>query len=142
MKFGFNFYVATYLASCCLRKYIIFVILLQTAAVCEYPDLKDDVIVSGSGFTYASKGIRLKCVSILARQNRKNTKSKCLADSTWSVQNFTCSGKTVYFMQVHRFVLFINNTGPVKINHVSINYTKLSYIFVNILSCDCGILFL
>ena len=71
---------------------------LQTAAVCEFPEVKDDVKVSGNGLTYASKGIRLKCVSGLARQRRKNARSKCQADSTWSVQNFTCSGKNVHSM--------------------------------------------
>ena len=64
--------------------------------MCEYPAVKDDVIVSGREFTYASKGVRLKCASSQARQTRRNARSKCLSDSTWSVQNFTCSGEDMY----------------------------------------------
>ena len=66
-------------------------IVVVTAAVCEYPEVKDDVIVSGKDFVYASEGIRLKCSSSQARLTRRNTHSKCLADSTWSIKNFTCS---------------------------------------------------
>ena len=58
--------------------------------------MKDDVIVNGNKFTYTSKGIRLKCASSQARQTRRNARSKCLSDSTWSVKNFTCSGKYKY----------------------------------------------
>ena len=72
--------------------------------MCEYPEFKDDVIVHVKGFTYASKGIRLRCVSVLARQTRKNAHSKCLADSTWSVQNFSCSGKIVYSVEIHVYI--------------------------------------
>ena len=75
-------------------------IVVVTAAVCEYPEVKDDVIVSGKNFAYASEGIRLKCASSQARLTRRNTRSKCLADSTWSVKNFTCSSKNALYLHI------------------------------------------
>lgn len=65
--------------------------------MCEYPEVKDDVIVTGKKFTYASKGVLLKCANREARKLRRRARSKCLADSTWSVKNFSCSGKNAHF---------------------------------------------
>ena len=75
---------------------------ITIAAVCQYPEVKDDVIVTGKGFTYASKGVRLKCISPQARQIRGNKRSKCLADSTWSIQNFNCSSERLLY--IYRYV--------------------------------------
>jgi len=66
---------------------------ITTAAVCEYPEVKDDVIVKGKGYVYASEGVKLSCAKLPTTVKRRKARSKCLADSTWSVQNFTCSSE-------------------------------------------------
>lgn len=70
-----------------------------------YPEVKDDVSVIGKNFTYASEGVQLKCTNRRARQRQPSVHSKCLANSTWSARNFSCSGKIVVSRQVWAFIL-------------------------------------
>ena len=106
-------------------------IVVVTAAVCEYPEVKDDVIVSGKNFAYASEGIRLKCASSQARLTRRNTRSKCLADLSWSVKNFTCSSKKnalylhmyVYSFDIHVHFTYVTSQSIWTVKSLFLQFT-------------------
>ena len=104
---------------------------LLTLLYCIYPEVKDGVIVSGKNFAYASEGIRLKCASSQARLTRRNTCSKCLADLTWSVKNFTCSSKKnalylhmyVYSFDVHVHFTYVTSQSIWTVKSLFLQFT-------------------
>lgn len=70
---------------------LFFVCLFLTLAVsCGYPPVKDDVFVKGSNFKYSSEGVLLRCKGRQSQQ--KPVRINCLSNSSWSVQDYSCSG--------------------------------------------------
>jgi len=64
------------------------------AVECGYPPVKDDVIVKGSDFTYSSEGVLFRCrCSNNGQRRQKPVQIQCLSNSSWSVKDFSCSGR-------------------------------------------------
>ena len=71
---------------------VIIQLFIFAAVECGYPPVKDDVVVKGSNFTYSSEGVLLRCKRSKEQRRQKPVQINCLSNSSWSVQEFSCSG--------------------------------------------------